>query len=372
MRFSLCLFLLTSACASPLTQDPQSPNSPLTIADLWATQAFSGLEVTITEAQITSGRLANSPSFYAQDAASETPLGLRVDLHGLVNHWPPTPGTLVELTGVISYVDDAPRLAMAANEDGLALGSAEIAYNTSPETPLHGLVRLDALRVSSRPDPSGRADTDTELDLESAFGVALPDWDNLGQLTGVITSPGRVSLRTPEDWSGTWEEAIAPTTTLSEIRAGAFTDGSPVYVETLQATPFSRDGRWAVLQDEDGAGLWLDTAHWELDRPEQGALGTWLVEVREDGQRLHGWNSPSRSGSDDPAVTTEPLDGALLVETLETLDEPDATGERSSEVYLIDDRFIDTTAWSAPLTVQGALWLPPGATQPILCPVQSL
>jgi hypothetical protein len=373
MRTLLGCSLLALGCASPTTADEPGAPGSIRIADLWENQDYDGLWVKVGEAQISSGRLAFAPAFYVQEASQSAPLGLRVDLHGLVNLWPPPVGTLVELTGVIAYVDEAPRLALAANDDGIALGTAEIVFNNSPESyPLHSLVSIAEPTVSSEADPSGRADTDAGLGLESSFGVAPPSWDNSGQVSGIVTSPGRLSLRSAEDWQGTSVLTHPLAASLAEIRSGAIADGTPVSLEALQGTPFSADERWAVLQDTEGRGIWLDTGFWALSRPHVGTLGNWLVEVREGGGLLRAWNSPEITGTGSPLISDSAANGALIIATLEELGPPDSTGERLSDSYLVDDRFVDIEEWAAPLTVEGAVRIPADSGELTLCPYKRL
>jgi hypothetical protein len=340
---------------------------------LWADTYFDGQIIQLGQAAISSQRLSKVPAFYLQDLSSDSSFGLRVDLHGAVNLWPPSIGSVVEIAGTVAYVDGAPRLSMSANEDGNIVGYTELITSEAFENPpLHSLVSLPSVRVSSRTDPAGRADTDQGLGLESAFGVVPPNWDNSGELIGIVTHSNLVSLRHINDWNGPNETYPPLSTTIEEVSANLLEEGTPITLEALQASPWSVDQRSVVLQDDDGRGIWVDAEYWAWERSPEQSRGLWTAEVRGEGSLLRVWDAPELSGFQEPLTSTNDDNGSIIQHTITILDQPDVNGNRLGNDYLIDDRFMAIEHWTPPLTVRGAIQRVPSEAMPRLCPLERL
>jgi len=331
-----------------------------TVAEVRAEEPAPETRLTLGEVIVTSPRTADREAFFVQDPGGGDGSGLRVAIRGSLPPWPPAVGTPVRLSGRIHWTGSDPVLDLDALDDGEVLGEPE-----PPETVEwteagamgFALVHLPEVTVTSPPDPVGHADTDAGTGLSGAFGVPLPEWSATGDLTGIVVEPGRIAPRTLADWTGPLRTEPAAPTTIAEVRAGVWPDGTPVVVEdAVQAVRWSRDGRRTLLQDDAGAGLWVDTegfGPWETDAGDQLA---WWGEVRSDapGLRLRTWASPEVVGTAAVATTEMLVDGALAAATLTDPDGPDPWGRWvTAEGVVLDDGFLVLEDLPSPLSVVG-------------------
>jgi len=332
--------LLLFACvAIPPAEEEGVPY--VAAADLWAEGAFEpGVWVVLDDVLVTSPRAESA--FYVQDRGGGPNSGARVELVGALNNWPVAVGTPIRLYGPV-YVDETgPVVQLRDAVSAIALGEPEVpvAVDWADDPALnYALVQAVGLRITSAVDPVGRADS-TGPGFAADFGVLPPGYNRRGDATGILEG-GRLSVRGEADWTGSFEEDAPVATTLAAIRAGDLAGGTPVEIgEALQIAPWSRGGRWTVIQDAAGHGLWVDAEAWGVAGT-QGELGSWRGEVREDGHvlRLRTWFDPNVSATGIP-VEAGGEDGDLIRTTLADLEGPDAYGEWTAAGWTVDDRFL--------------------------------
>ncbi len=347
-------------CAAPpsLPSEETAAAEVVPVADLWALEVPSGATVTV-DVVVTSPRTLAGDAFFARDVAGGELAGLRVELGGILDDWPPAPGTPVQLTGVWTARNLGPELYLASSANGLVLGDAA---PLAPR-PWHpgltlgqDLVEVRGVVVTSAVDPAGQADTDSALGIGGCFGVS-PGYGRGGTLVGIQVA-GRVCARSPADWSG--ELDGDPPEPVGIDEAITRPDGAWVTLDDLVlATPWDRGGRWALLQDPAGQGLWVDAEAWGLSaQVAPGDVGSWTGEVRYDldGPYLRAWLPPELAGVREPELVQEIVDGALVEVTVSGLGAPDDLGEvPTAEGLVLDDRFVDLGDLPDPAFVRGAV-----------------
>lgn len=348
--------LFAAGCTIGAVSPDESPATTWTITAI-RDAAWSG-DVDLLEAVVTSARTTTGDAFYVQDPGGGAGSGMRVELGGAIAGWPPEVGVPVALSGSVQVTAEGPVLILEDNDDAEILGPPDAVVATPwTDAPLgHDLTALRDLTVTSDVDPSGAAHTDGPVNLAGTFGWT-PGWGRTGDATGILVA-GRMALRGEDDWTGGWTSDPAVSTTIHAIRAGVHPEGTPVVLDDLrQLTPWSRGGRWAVVQDADGRGLWVDTEGWGLDTPE-GFVGRWRGEVRTDdeGLRLRAWTAPEEGGD----VLRAPIvgghsDGDLVERALAVVSGPDAWGDWSTDGPRLDDRFIPLVGLPPSVTVRGVL-----------------
>ena len=361
------LFLtLIIGCSLPHPAPLEEAELVYTVAELNSVEISDGAAVTTAPVVVVSPRTVGFPAFFVQDEGGG-PYGLRVLLFGLLPAWPPAIGSVVTLSGTFVQ-GSGPSLGIKAVDDGEVLGRAvPVATPYGEDVGSFSLVSLSGVSVTSAADPLGRADTDGKVGLASVFGVDPPGWGEMGSLIGVVAEGQRVSLRTTADWSGSFAGEPPIEATIAEV--GELSDGTPVRLSGVQVTPWSRDGRWALLQDENGVGLWVDGEAWGIDSSEEGAAGIWQGEVRSDGEglRLRTWFEMEMNGTGEAIVTGDLVDGALVSLTVDEMEPADEYGDRVVGEVVLDNRFMDLEDLQPPLTVVGAVRL---GEEVRLCPIR--
>jgi hypothetical protein len=377
---TLVLWIIWCVGCAP-TNAPEEPKETdkVTVAQLWSDSSLDGEWVDLEETLVVSGRTLDNTRFFVQEPHGGNQSGLAVDLLGTLLAWSPSVGSRVSLSGTVSLTDIGPTLELADQDDGQILAEGEqanaVAYSDDSEM-IFALVAVADVTVTSMPDPHGRADTDKDFGLERTFGVDNPGWQTVGNLVGVITTPGRVSLRSTGDWSGIFNGLDPVVSSIEALQDGEIADGVPVEVPGVtQATPWSRGGRFVVLQDELGNGIWLDAEGWSDATSQPGDTATWTGELRTDdeGPRLRSWFQPELVGS-SAIITTDALsDGAILSSHTATVVEgPDDLGEwTTAEGHLLDDRFIALDDIGDSISFTGAVRITNDGTVR-LCPTEIL
>lgn len=336
--------LLLAACTLDARTVPEPEVLPTTVADLRGSP-LTGARVTLAEVQVTSPRTADGAAFFVQDPGGGPGSGLKVAIGGAIWEWPPPIGTPVSLTGRVSQTENGPVLTLRDIDDTERLGDPEPVVATPwEEGPLgYDLTTVGPLTVTSAVDPAGRADTSGPVGLGSAF-LPAPGWATEGTATGILAGDS-LSLRTEADWTGPFVGSPPLEVTLDDLRSGALPEGTPVVVhDLLQISPWSRGNRWAALQDPLGNGLWVDAEAWGVEA-EPGRVGSWLGEVRGDGDglRLRVWTAPEVTGEGTPALSSALRDGDLVVARVTEVQPPDPYGDRPARVgsraVILDDRF---------------------------------
>lgn len=349
-----------AACALPPVVEAE-PSEAATIAEVW-----DGLQGTLLlEAVIASPRTADGLGFFIADPQGGPGSGLHVILGGVFDDLPPPVGTPIQLEGPTIQGTFGPGLLLRNTGDLVVLG---------PPVPLEpqpwsddaqleqALVITRDVQVTSALDPAGRASTDGPAGVGGLFGIG-PGYARSGDLIGILTD-GRISPRTAGDWSGSLEGDPPRSVELAEL--AALDDGTPVILhDLLQATPWDRSGRWALLQDPGGQGLWLDAESFGLwHHSDAGTVARWEGEVRHDseGIRLRAWLPPTGAGSTrTPTRVALPADGpladgALIETTVSGISAPDLLGERpTAEGPLLDDRFVSLEGLDDPAHVVAAV-----------------
>lgn len=349
------------ACAiEPIEEEP---SIVYPVDALWTTDVAVGTRVTIGPILVTSGRTRDQRFFFGSAPEGGPRSGVAIALGAVLDDWPPEVGTEIQLTASVLRSNPTPILELSADIDGSILGwrdgPAATLWSEDPAEQLeltYALVTAPDLTVTSRPDPLGEADSDGSVGIGGRFGVS-PGYGRTGDLLG-IADELRISARSAEDWGGTLQGDIPLAVTLEDIEG--LPEGTPVLVEDLLlATPWSRDGRWAVAQDATGRGVWLDGESWGMAaRVQPGMVGRFLGEVRHppEGVVLRIWDTPEIDSERRPLLREELDDGAIVRVDIHTLSPPNVYGERIADgVLLIDDRFTDISALPAPSTVIGAV-----------------
>jgi hypothetical protein len=351
------LTLLCTGCVYyPLVEEEPAP--PVTVSDLWEKVPAQGTTVTVA-AVVTSPSNAEGTHFYVADEAGGPRSGVRVVMGGVLSGWPAPVGSPVEVRGSVQYGDHGPRLDVSTRDDLSLLGAPvpPVVTDWTPDLPDLGyaLVRSPRLQVVSHVEPSGLAATDIGLRLGGAF-MGAPGWGARGRAVGILTQAAVLDPRTSTDWVGSAAQAPLPGS-LSELRAGAYEPGTPLELQGLaRITPWSRDGRQAVLQDEHGRGIWLDNAGWSFDA-DAHRVGTWVASALGSGPEalLLGWDVPTLGEEREASIRGDLADGALAwVDISGLVDE--GFGEWSTaEGHLLDDRFRDLSDLPDPATVLAAV-----------------
>jgi len=352
--------ILLVGCTLPPSEAEEEPN-PWTARSLQDGLAVHGQTLTLADVVVTSPATIAGTHFFVQDPEGGPRTGLRVEMAGVLDGWPPPIGTSVTLKGQVVYDAFGPTLRVFATADATVVDEpvetvvASPFDSTMPFDSLSGLVTIK-LAITSDTDPSGHASTNLDdVDLADLFGAGTPGWMAEGVLTGIY-SQATLSLRAAADWEGDLDGAPPVDARLDEV--WQLEDGTPVVIgDALQATPWSRGDRWAVLQDDAGIGVWIDAEGWGLDGA-HGQTGTWSGQVRTDGEglRLRVWSEPAIDGARTPIVGDITEDGALITYTADELGPPDAYGERATNGELVlDDRFVDLSDLTGPAELVGAI-----------------
>ncbi len=351
-----------AACLQELPEVDDVADTDLvtyTAADLWDEAISSGTGVRVVDLVVSSGRVITDNAFYAQHAAGGPSSGVRVELADLLQDWPPPVGTPIELVATYERRGGAPVLVLATGDSTIGTGfvAPHIVDWTDDPTLQHALMRTQAITVTSARDPLGHADTSGPLPLGGEFGLG-PGFGRRGSLAGVLHN-GRLSPRSPADWTGELPGDPPQPATLDTVPELA--EGTPVSIdELLVATPWSRDGRWAVLQDTKGLGIWVDGETWGLPAlAPEGVLGQWEAEVRgvdTSAPILRAWTAPEALDAHrDVVVTDSAADGAVITFEITELGPVDVLGERDAGTWLLDDRFVDLDGLQVGDIVVGAV-----------------
>ncbi len=311
---------------SPSSTDASSATPPTVMPS--DVTGFQQGDVITVQARIATPRTLDEASFYVVDDAADH--GLRVAMAGAFAGWPPEPGTPVLLEGVVGEdADGTHRLTLRDLDDAVVLGPTEtltpLAYDPAAER--IQLVGSPAV-LTSLVDPAGAADLDVG-ELGGLFTTLALQAGAEGDLVALSTG-GRLHPRDASDWTPRAEGGPPAMWTLADLRATPPADGTPVTLDDLVvATPMTRDGRLAVLQDASGAGLWLDTEGFGLAAT-LGEVGQWTGEWRDaDGApRLRSWLAPVPGGARASVEAAVVADGALLPFVATDPGAADALGER--------------------------------------------
>ena len=348
------LTLLIACTAVPLTDTDVAPEPPVAVAALWDDTAPSG-RITLEETIITSRRSAAGTHAYAQAPWGGDQACLRIDIPTLIMSFPPPVGTPVQLTGSWVRGRNAPVITVDDLDDVVILGEPEppIVTPWSTELELGGcLVSAEDLTVTSGVDPAGNTDTDGPVSLGGTFAFT-PGYGTIGDAAGLVTAPLTLSVRDPDGWSGE-PEGLPPV----PITPGASAPEGQwsVLLGVTQAAPWSRDGRWTVVQDDTGAGLWVDVEGWQVSTDSQeGDRLDWTGESRTAPRRLRTWLAPEVIGVAEVRTVDTEVDGARITLALDTLGPTADDGTRDAGEWTLDDRFVDLSGLTAPVTVTGVV-----------------
>lgn len=356
----MLLAWLACSVELPLETDEDVPAVPVTVGDLWNGKVGFGGRATTVPVQVVSPRDRTGTWFFAQKPEGGPHSGLRVELGGVLNGWPPPVGTMVELTGIVVSGAGAPTLQLRDRDDQVVhvgiepvLTAPIVAFDT-----YYALVEVPDLTITSAPDPGGEADTDGAPRLGGMFGAPAPGWGRTGTLVGIHVGVF-VSPRGPDDWSGDFPGDPPVPVTAGAVFDGSLAEGTPVVLaDVVQAVGWSRDGRATLLQDAAGDGVWVDAGGWGVDaHSAEGDVGTWVGEVRaesDDGPLLKVWDAPERTGSRTPVVSADLEDGALLTGVLTGLDGPDGYGAwKTDQGPVLEDLFAELVDLPDPIEVTG-------------------
>jgi len=179
-------------------------------------------------------------------------------------------------------------------------------------------------------------------------------------LAGVVQDDGAIAPRFRADWTGDVGPSTPRQRSVRDLLLGDGVVGMTARVTGVQATPWSRDGRWTVLQDPlSGLGLFVDTEGRDVDRTTTvGSRLVWTVQVGViNGQvQLRAWQDASVSGHQAVTEAGQWRHGALVTDLVDGITAPDARGERAvGEDLILDDRFMDLSEVPDPAVVRGVV-----------------
>jgi hypothetical protein len=240
-------------------------------------------------------------------------------------------------------------------DDVVILGEPEAPTITpwSAELELGGcLVSAEDLTVISGVDPAGNADTSGPVSLGGTFAFT-PGYGTAGDAIGLVSAPLTLSVRDSDGWSG--ESAGLPAVPIT-LNAPAPEGQWSALSGVIQAAPWSRDGRWTVVQDDAGAGIWVDVEGWQVSTDSrEGDRLDWTGEARTGPRRLRTWLAPEVVGAADVRTVDTAVDGARITLVLDTLGPIEDDGTRDAGAWTLDDRFVDLSGLTATVTVTGAV-----------------
>jgi hypothetical protein len=361
------LLLVLLACAPPTDGDLPADTGvgdevPVPVSALAGTPYAARVRVgpVVVASPVTRDRVR----FYVADP--ETGDGLEVRLGGRLADDVPPVGTLVTVGLVWVGPDSAPAGWIAAASDVVVEGGpVDPRVADAPESPVpYTLARWPDVRVTAQADPSGRARTSLGRPLVAAFAGPLPDVGNRGAVTGIVLPDGGVAPRFESDWEGPRVEAERIEGLLGDLIDGAYPEGVRVRVAGTQATPWSRDLRRAVLQDELGRGLWIDSEAFGERTTVPRDSGLWWVVPQRDAL---GWSARLASdpelGERRDLVVRALVPGEPLPER-GTLVEGDVTGvgdvgpdgtRAVAEGFVLDDGFVELAGLGSTASVRGVV-----------------
>lgn len=327
-RTHALLFLV--ACAAPQADKPAPGAVAVRSIDDVRREVPDAI-VTVGPAVVVSGESLDGVRTYVQDPVSGR--GLEVRRGGLLRAWPPPVGTEVELSLLVSGSEDAPVGWLASDRDVRVRGAGRTLVERSGSDPVASfdLVRLAEVELEAATDGLGRAPLSVGRELDPRLLRLELGRGARGALRGVITEEGGLAPRFGEDWEPRAPGEGVLQVTAAAVRAGDVPVGARVRLEAVQATPWSADGRWSVLQDPGSdAGLWVD-AEGVLDgEGEEGTLRTWEGLLgAADGEpvlRLEALGPPG--GAREVVLGEVLVDGAVVAWTVAGLGPVGGDGRR--------------------------------------------
>lgn len=332
----------------------------VSVATLWGVGRLLS-DVVVREATVISPPSIGDGTVWVQDP--EWGHGLAVRRAGHVPEWPPPMGARVRLAGFLGGTRAAPVLWVEGRRGVGVLdeGPTPPRVFDSPSAPLAWtLTRWEGLRVLADPDPAGRALLSIDRELDGRFGVALPGFGSEGDLVGIVMEDGAVAPTTNQDWTGPVGPSAPLERTVRQLLLGEGDLGMTARLHGVQATPWSEGGRWTVVQDPaSGVGLFVDAEAWGVStRSKPGDEVRWVVQVTVLGRQilLRTWHDPEVVGESEVTEAQNPRHGALWVDQVAGVQDPDRFGHRlTSSGLLLDSRFMDLADLPDPAWVRGVL-----------------
>lgn len=315
--------------------------------------------------RMTSGLAQDRLTAFAQDPV--TGLGVELLMGEALDGWPPPVGTPLQLRGYYAGPPEAPVVWVSSMKDVTTLGEPEplTVLDGADLPPALSLAAWDDVTVWTMPDPSGRAELSVRRVSDGRFGRFVPEVGNEGALTGIVLEDGSVAPRSAEDWAGSTDAYAAPTVSIDDVLSGRVEPGTYVQLAARQLTDWTVGGRYTVLQDEVGRGLWVDAEGWSPWSAQVGRAGTFSgeVEVTAGTWRLRAWAAPTWAGEDLAAPVSLGVGehGAWVSTVVAGLQPADARGDRRVDGGLVlDDRFRPLDELVDGWTVSGVIDLTAG------------
>lgn len=310
--------------------------------------------------RMTTGLAQDHLTAFAQDPV--TGLGVELLMGETLDGWPPPIGTPLKVRGYYAGPPEAPQVWVSSMKDVTVLGAPE------PPVVLDGddlplalsLASWEDVTVWTRPDPSGRAKLSVRRESDGRFGRFMPDAGNTGRLTGVVLEDGSVAPRSEADWSGPRDPYTPVESTIARVLSSVESPGATVRVSGVQVAPWTIGGRYTVIQDEAGRGLWVDAEGWSpwLAQPGRSGVFEGQLVVTAGTWQLRTWTEPA--WSDAPLAT--PIEapvaehGAWVSFPVSGIQATDGRGDRRVDGdVVLDDRFQALDAVQDGWTVQGVV-----------------
>lgn len=356
MRLPVLLSVALTACVEvPVTVEDTAVSSSVVDLATLRSGAVSAGTLVVGPLRMTTGLASDRLTAFAQDPVDGAGIELRAG--ETLDGWPPPVGTPFKVRGYFAGDAAAPVIWVSATKDMVVTGEVEpvlVLDGETPPPPL-ALARWEAVEVWTEPDPAGRAELSVRRSTDGRFGRFVPGAGNTGALTGVLLGDGRIAPRSEDDWQGTRDPGVVLPSSVESILAGEVEAGATVTFEATQIAPWSIGGRYTVLQDAGGRGLWVDAEAWFPWVATEGTSATFTGQVQVVGGQwiLRSWTPPVSLGlaAAPPVTSANVVHGALVDLTVAGIRAADVRGERVMDGDLVlDDRFrpIDTIGdgWS--------------------------
>ena len=353
------LLLALIGCADPRPVEYGAPpTAPLTIRDLWLGANPAG--VITLEAITISPVTAGDAGFYVQQEGGGPASGMYVQLGDGTADRVPEVGTPIRIRGEWTRFGEPPVLMVSDEDDIQIRGEPIVPAATrfrADDRLVFSLVKAQGVQITSPVDPAGLAWTSLGARIRPDFGIPAPGYGRTGELVGIRGQASAILLRSEDDWSGDWESD--PPLTMDIAAIPGLPDG--FYVTVHDLTLVTAGDRYAVLQDADGNGLWLDAEGFGLPDLAIGDVASWTGEVSHssDGPVLRVWEPPVVTAFRDPVLYAgDPAvapDGTWLVTAVTGLGETGPRGDRGADGWLLDNRFTDVTTLTNGTVVEGVV-----------------